>query len=43
MFHMIHARDHDAATSLMRRAYRSVISPPEPDDQLEMELGQTAP
>ncbi|CDN54774.1 Hypothetical protein RG1141_CH24360 [Neorhizobium galegae bv. officinalis bv. officinalis str. HAMBI 1141] len=38
MFTMIHASDHDEAPRLMQRAYRNVMKPLEPEEQLEMEL-----
>jgi len=38
MFHMIHASDHYEAPKLMRRAFKNVLSAPEPEEQLEMEL-----
>lgn len=39
MFWMIQASDHEEAPKLMMRAYRNVVAPLEPIDQLEMELG----
>ncbi|MEZ5386186.1 MAG: three-Cys-motif partner protein TcmP [Prosthecobacter sp.] len=39
MFYMIHASDHEEAPKLMFRAYRTVVAPLEPIEQLEMELG----
>jgi three-Cys-motif partner protein len=40
MFHMIHASDHDEAPVLMSRAYRNATTPPEPQEQLVLELRQ---
>ncbi len=40
MFTMIHASDHQEAPKLMQRAYRGIMKPLEPEEQLEMELGQ---
>lgn len=38
MYYMIHATDHDEAPKLMERAYRKAVAPPEPADQLSLEL-----
>jgi hypothetical protein len=38
MFFMIHASNHPEAPKLIGRAYRNVAKPPEPDEQLDMEL-----
>jgi three-Cys-motif partner protein len=39
MYYMIHATDHPEAPKIMRRAYDNAVTPPEPADQLKMELG----
>jgi len=39
MYYMIHATDHPLAPGLMRRAYNSAVRPPEPEEQLALELG----
>lgn len=39
MFHMVHASDHPEAQKLMRRAYKNVLQPLEPEKQLAMEFG----
>lgn len=38
MFFMIHASDHPEAPKLMGRAYRNVVQPLEPDEQLDIEF-----
>jgi three-Cys-motif partner protein len=38
MFHMVHATDHPLGPGLMARAYATATKPPEPADQLQMEL-----
>lgn len=38
MFWMVHASDHPEAAKLMVRAYRNVVSPLEPMEQLQMEF-----
>jgi hypothetical protein len=38
MFCMIHASDHPQAPVQMGRAYRNIIQPLEPEEQLKMEL-----
>lgn len=40
MFFMIHASDHPQAPVLMNRAYRNVVEPLEPVEQLGFEYGQ---
>ena len=35
---MIHASDHNEAPNLMQRAYRSVMLPLEPEEQLNLKL-----
>ena len=42
MFWMVHASDHPEASKLMVRAYRNVVSPLEPAEQLQWELGEDA-
>ncbi|MDI1247845.1 MAG: three-Cys-motif partner protein TcmP [Lacunisphaera sp.] len=42
MFWMIHASDHEEAPKLMMRAYRNVVAPLEPIEQLKMEFGADA-
>jgi len=39
MFWMVHASDHEEAPKLMARAYRNVVSPLEPVEQLRIEFG----
>jgi len=38
MFFMIHASDHPQAPILMNRAYRNIVEPLEPVEQLELEI-----
>ena len=38
LFTMIHASDHNEAPNLMQRAYRSVMLPLEPKEQLNLKL-----
>lgn len=40
MFWMIHASDHPEAAKLMMRAYRNVVSPLEPIEQLSIEFAE---
>ena len=42
MFWMVHASDHPEAAKLMVRAYRNVVSPLEPIEQLQIEFGDSA-
>jgi hypothetical protein len=39
MYYMIHATDHPQAPKLMVRAYNTAVLPPEPEEQLLLELG----
>lgn len=39
MYYMIHATDHEEAPKLMYRAYCRAVDPPEPVEQLELDLG----
>lgn len=39
MYYMIHATDHPVAPVLMARAYERAVRPPEPQEQLDLELG----
>ncbi len=43
MYYMIHATDHPDAPKLMNRAYRKVVKPREPYEQLSLELGLPLP
>jgi len=40
MFWMVHASDHPEAPKLMSRAYRNIVAPLEPIEQLNMEFGE---
>ena len=42
MYYMIHATDHEEAPKLMYRAYCRAVDPPEPVEQLELDLGGVA-
>lgn len=42
MFWMVHASDHPEAPKLMNRAYRNVVAPMEPVDQLEIEFSSVS-
>ena len=39
MYYMVHATDHEEAPKLMYRAYNRAVDPPEPVEQLELDLG----
>lgn len=39
MYYMVHATDHEEAPKLMYRAYCRAVDPPEPVEQLELDLG----
>jgi three-Cys-motif partner protein len=40
MYYMIHATDHPAAPTLMRRAYRKAVGPPESPEAVQLEIRQ---
>ena len=39
MYYMVHATDHEEAPKLMYRAYCRAVDPPEPAEQLRLDLG----